>query len=183
MGRQLFYLLPCPRVLYITARTNWNWPEIIWTKVIRKMLRSKIARMIVESEFLPNHFAIALQLDRLPVLENRPEVRFKGLGGKYFCFYYMFKRNFSGHKTFWGHKSWEGTAGECPSWLRACWKTRFLFGNLILGCETLKQFLLCVQVAKTNLETDFWFRQQMPEDEQRFTYLPRFDDLYSVYPC
>jgi len=59
------------------------------------------------------------------VIFRRHVVRFEGLGGKYifrrlyFCFYYMFKTNFSGHKKFGrGTRNLEGPAPECPTpWL------------------------------------------------------------------
>jgi len=42
--------------------------------------------------------------------------------GQNFCFYLVFKKNFSGHNKLWGEqKHLVVTATECPSWLRTCW--------------------------------------------------------------
>jgi len=43
-----------------------------------------------------------------PVLRFREQSKF--LGGKDFCFYYMFKSNFSEHNKIRGTKNWE----KCP---------------------------------------------------------------------
>jgi len=54
-----------------------------------------------------------------PQTKARSQVlRFGGkyiLGGKRFCFYCMFKANFS-----WQNKFWGSTTRECSPWLQAC---------------------------------------------------------------
>ena len=72
------------------------------------------------------HFSLSW---RTMLLVHRPVAPFQDLvghntflGGQDFCFYYMFKTNFSERNKIWGAQKKFGVhCPRMPPWLRACW--------------------------------------------------------------
>jgi len=94
---------------------------------------------------------------------SRPVAKFQDLveyntflGGQDFCYYYMFKTNFSGRNKTWGaqKKFWEALTPNAPQWLRTC------------GHPVCRHPITCCQTPWTNMLTSLALTSRSESKEQ-----------------